>query len=77
MGVVTSYAENSSSPISDMAYQTLSFYVDDAWKASKRLSLQLGFRFEHIGHWYDRQNNGLAVFLPSLVASESFTATGF
>jgi hypothetical protein len=70
MGVVTSYAENSSSPISDMAYQTLSFYVDDAWKASKRLSLQLGFRFEHIGHWYDRQNNGLAVFLPSLVASD-------
>jgi hypothetical protein len=70
MGNVTSYAENNSSPISDMAYQTLSFYVDDAWKASKRLSLQLGFRFEHIGHWYDRQNNGLAVFLPSLVASD-------
>jgi hypothetical protein len=70
MGNVTSYAENNSSPISDMAYQTLSFYVDDAWKATKRLSLQLGFRFEHIGHWYDRQNNGLAVFLPTLVASD-------
>jgi hypothetical protein len=70
MGNVTSYAENNSSPISDMAYQTLSFYVDDAWKASKRLSLQIGFRFEHIGHWYDRQGNGLAVFLPSLVSSD-------
>jgi hypothetical protein len=70
MGTVTSYAENNSSPVSDMAYQTLSFYVDDSWKASKRLNIQLGFRFEHIGHWYDRQGNGLAVFLPSLVASD-------
>jgi hypothetical protein len=70
MGNVTSYAENNSSPISDMAYQTLSFYVDDSWKASRRLNVQIGFRFEHIGHWYDRQNNGLAVFLPSLVASD-------
>jgi hypothetical protein len=70
MGVVTSYGENNASPISDMAYQTLSFYVDDAWKATKKLNVQVGFRFEHIGHWYDRQDNGLAVFLPSLVASD-------
>jgi len=70
MGVVTSYGENNASPISDMAYQTLSFYVDDAWKASRKLNVQVGFRFEHLGHWYDRQNNGLAVWLPSLVASD-------
>ncbi|MGD0443902.1 MAG: carboxypeptidase-like regulatory domain-containing protein [Edaphobacter sp.] len=70
LGNVTSYAENNSSPISDMAYQTLSFYVDDSYKASKRLNIQLGFRFEHIGHWYDRQGTGLAVFLPDLVASD-------
>jgi hypothetical protein len=70
LGNATGYSENNSSPVSDMAYQTLSFYVDDSWKATKRLNVQVGFRFEHIGHWYDRQGNGLAVFLPSLVASD-------
>ncbi|NYF78038.1 carboxypeptidase-like regulatory domain-containing protein [Granulicella arctica] len=70
LGNVTSYGENNASPVSDMAYQTLSFYGDDSWKASKRLTVEYGFRFEHIGHWYDRQGNGLAVFIPTLVSTD-------
>jgi hypothetical protein len=70
MGNVTSYAENDRAPISDMAYQTLSFYFNDSWKVTKRVSLEYGIRFEHIGHWYDRGSDGLAVFLPNLVASD-------
>jgi Carboxypeptidase regulatory-like domain len=70
MGVATGYSENNKSPISDMAYQTISFYGNDTWKATRRLSVEYGFRFEHIGHWYDRQGTGLAVFMPSLVASD-------
>jgi hypothetical protein len=70
MGNLLGYSENNAAPISDMAYQTLSFYADDTWKVSNRLSIEYGIRLEHIGHWYDRQGNGLAVFLPSLVASD-------
>ncbi len=70
MGNALGYAENDRAPISDMAYQTLSFFFDDSWKATKRFSLEYGIRFEHIGHWYDRQGDGLAVFLPTLVASD-------
>jgi hypothetical protein len=70
MGNVTSYGENNSSPISDMAYQTFSFYGNDSWKASNRLSIEFGLRFDHIGHWYDRQGTGMAVFIPSLVNSD-------
>lgn len=70
LGNVTGYSENNTAPISDMAYQTLSFYGDDTWKVSRRLSVEYGVRLEHIGHWYDRQGSGLAVFLPSLVASD-------
>jgi hypothetical protein len=70
MGNVTGYAENNTAPISDMAYQTLSFYGNDSWKVTKRFSLEYGVRFEHIGHWYDRGDSGLAVFVPELVASD-------
>jgi len=70
LGNVTGYAENNSAPVSDMAYQTLAFYGNDSWKVSKRFTAEYGFRFEHIGHWYDRGGDGLAVFLPSLVASD-------
>lgn len=70
MGNATSYGENNSAPVSDMAYQTLSFYGDDSWKVSKRFNVEIGFRFEHIGHWYDRQGSGLAVFIPTLVSSD-------
>jgi len=70
MGIVSSYAENNSAPISDMAYQTFSFYGNDSWKATRRLNIEYGIRFDHIGHWYDRQGNGLAVFIPSLVESD-------
>jgi Carboxypeptidase regulatory-like domain len=70
IGNVTGYAENNAAPISDMAYQTLSFYFNDSWKVSRRFSLEYGVRFEHIGHWYDRGDNGLAVFAPQLVASD-------
>jgi Carboxypeptidase regulatory-like domain len=70
MGVATGYSENNKAPISDMAYQTFSFYGNDVWKATRRLTVEYGLRFEHIGHWYDRQSTGLAAFFPSLVASD-------
>ncbi len=70
MGVVTSYAENNSAPVSDMAYQTFSFYANDLWKIKSRFTLEYGVRFDHIGHWYDRQKNGMAVWVPGDVASD-------
>jgi hypothetical protein len=70
IGNATNYNESNKAPVSDIAYQTFSFYGNDSWKASKRLNVEYGFRFDHIGHWYDRQGIGLAVFEPALVASD-------
>jgi hypothetical protein len=70
IGNATGYQENSLAPISDMAYQTTSFYADDSWKVSRRLSIEMGARFEHVGHWYDRQGTGMAVFFPDRVQSD-------
>ncbi len=69
-GTVTGYSESNSAPVSDMAYQNTAFYVDDSWKASRRLTVEAGARIEHVGHWYDRQGVGMAVFLPNRVFSD-------
>jgi Carboxypeptidase regulatory-like domain len=70
MGVLTGYSENNSSPIADTAYQATAFFISDNWKATRRLTLDLGARVEHIGHWYDRDHIGMAVFYPDRVLSD-------
>jgi hypothetical protein len=73
IGNVTSYTQSNSAPVSDMAYQNTAFYIDDSWKTTKRLSIEMGARFEHVGHWYDRQGTGMAVFIPSKVFSDYYS----
>jgi hypothetical protein len=70
MGNVTGYTESNGSPVSDMAYQNTAFYLDDSWRVSNHLSVELGVRFEHVGHWYDREGTGMAVFFPNRVFSD-------
>ena len=70
LGNATGYYENSSNPTQDIAYKVISFYGDDSWKVNKRLSVEYGMRFDHMGRWYDRANAGVPVFLPARVASD-------
>jgi Carboxypeptidase regulatory-like domain len=70
MGILSGYSESNSSPIADTAYQATAFFVSDNWRTTKRLTLELGARVEHIGHWYDRQHVGMAVFYPGRVLSD-------
>jgi hypothetical protein len=70
MGIASGYSENSASPIADTAYQATAVFITDNWRATKRLTLTLGARFEHIGHWYDRDGIGMAVFYPQRVLSD-------
>jgi hypothetical protein len=64
MGVLNGYSENNSSPIADTAYQATAFFATDTWKVTRKLTVVLGARVEHIGHWYDRDGVGMAVFYP-------------
>ena len=70
MGILNGYSENNSSPIGDTAYQATAGFVSDNWRTSKKLTLELGIRIEHVGHWYDRQGIGMAVFYPDRVLSD-------
>ncbi len=80
MGIASSYSENNSAPIADLAYMSTAAFLDDSWKASRRLSLELGIRMEHVGHWYDRNRVGMPVFYPDRVLNDFYTgkyAPGF
>ncbi len=69
-GVATNYSESNSAPIADTAYMSTAGFVDDTWKASSHLTLDLGARIEHVGHWYDRDGTGMAVFYPGRVQAD-------
>jgi len=73
IGNVSSYTESNSAPVSDMAYQNTAVYVDDSWKVNRKLNVELGARIEHVGHWYDRQGTGMAVFLAGRVFSDYYS----
>jgi Carboxypeptidase regulatory-like domain len=64
MGIASNYNEQSSLPLNDQAYKTFSFYGQDSWKVTRRFTLDYGIRFDHIGHWYDRDGYGNAVWVP-------------
>jgi hypothetical protein len=69
-GITSSYGENNASPLLDLAQQTTSAFVDDTWKVNHHMTVDIGARIEHVGHWYDRQGTGVAVFIPTLVQTD-------
>ena len=72
-GLVDGYREQANAPIGDVAQQSTAAFVDDTWKTTRRLTLELGIRLEHVGHWYDRDHIGLAVFYPQRVLQDFYT----
>jgi hypothetical protein len=61
-GRITQYEESSFARLNDIGYHTAEFFVQDSWKATRRLTLDLGLRASHFQPWQDRQGFGYAVF---------------
>jgi hypothetical protein len=71
-GIMTQYNETNFDPVIAMHYTSVAFYAQDSWKVSRRLTLDYGMRFDHLGPWVDDQGIGAAVFLPGqYVASDA------
>ncbi len=73
------YVESNFDPIIAMHFNTASFYAMDSWKISRRLTVDYGMRFDHLGPWVDESGKGAAVFVPgSYQPTAAATAlTGF
>jgi hypothetical protein len=65
LGNFTTYAEQSADPIGHFRFNDFEAYVNDSWKASRRLSFEIGVRYVRTGPTYTQGNN-MVNFDPSL-----------
>jgi hypothetical protein len=65
-GNLNSYQETNFNRINDISYNTYEFFGQDSWKATRRLTLELGLRLTHFTPWVDDENFGYSVFNPAL-----------
>ncbi len=67
MGIgFSSYYEQALPPPGNIAQNIYSFYAQDSWKVTRRLTLEYGIRFEHYAKPYDNAGFGMAIFDPAL-----------
>jgi hypothetical protein len=61
-GNLNSYSETNHNRINDISYGTYEFFLQDSWKATKKLTIQLGLRFSHFTPWRDDLGYGYSIF---------------
>ncbi len=70
LGYYNSYTQQTQRTVFDVKYQNLEFYVQDNWRVTRRLTLDLGIRFYHQTPQYDA-NGTFAEFVPSLFSASA------
>ncbi len=64
-GNLNGYTEANFNRVNDIAYNTYEGFVQDSWKATRRLTLELGLRLTHFQPWADRLGFGYSIFNPT------------
>ena len=64
-GYIFQYNQTNLLPAPNLYFWNLAGYVQDHWRATNRLTVDIGVRLEHITPWQDSHNQGLAVFTTS------------
>jgi hypothetical protein len=69
IGDITQFFQQNQQTNLNLFYWSTDFFGMDTWKATRRITLTLGMRFEHLGPWQDSHNNGIAIFSPEIYAN--------
>ena len=64
-GNLNSFGQSNFNRINDISYNTYEGFVQDSWKASKKLTLEFGLRMTHFTPWSDGQGFGYSIFVPA------------
>ena len=65
-GRTTQDNENNKNRLNDITYSTYEGFVQDSWKVSRKLTIELGLRLSHFSPWADHLGYGYAMFDPAL-----------
>jgi len=67
VGHAQGYSTTNTNPTDWVKYNEFDFFAQDSWKATRRLTLNFGLRFERMGQWYtfNVDNQGLMVWDPT------------
>jgi hypothetical protein len=71
LGDVDQFFQQNFNPQTNIYYWTISGFVQDSWKATKKLSVDLGVRVDHLGAWTDSHGLGIAAFSPAWYAADA------
>jgi len=71
IGSVNSYSESNSRPYADDRYTSVAWFIQDNWRATRRLTLDIGFRFIVVGPTHQGNNQTLSAFVPSAFSAAS------
>ncbi|HEY4088385.1 MAG TPA: carboxypeptidase-like regulatory domain-containing protein [Bryobacteraceae bacterium] len=69
IGNMNAYTETNFNRINDIGYTTTEGFIQDSWKVSKRLTLDLGIRITRFPPWTDNLGFGYSIFDPSKYSS--------
>ncbi|HEY6269023.1 MAG TPA: carboxypeptidase-like regulatory domain-containing protein [Candidatus Acidoferrum sp.] len=69
LGQTTQYSEQNFNVVPAFRYIAAEFYATDSWKISRRLTLDYGMRFSHLGPWSDTTGYGFASWYPNLYSA--------
>jgi hypothetical protein len=61
-GNLNEYQETNFNRINDINYGTTEFFVQDSWKATRKLTINYGLRFTHFQPWIDALGDGYSIF---------------
>lgn len=73
-GNLNSFTQTNFNRIDDISYNTYEGFVQDSWKVTRRLTVELGLRMTHFTPWSDDEGYGYSVFVPSDYAGSACTA---
>jgi len=71
IGQSDGYTEQNFNVIPAFRYISAQFYATDSWKVSRKLTMDYGVRFSHLGPWTDTTGYGFAAWYPALYAAGS------
>lgn len=73
-GIAGDYTENSRAIVRDMGWGELTFFAQDSWKITRRLTLEYGVRAQHMQPWTARNGIGVAAWVPGLYRQDAVPA---